>query len=180
MHKKDIYPILGILSDTHRRLDLQAQAIERLKECGVTHILHAGDFETPEALEMLADCGLPYAAVLGNNDYALKPMASEYRIKTEPYYIKIADLKIKMMHLPYYMTPDSDIVIYGHLHRFKSSMEGKTLFLNPGEVCGRESGNVEAVILYRERDRYTIEHHYKYVYDNSEWQIEWKIYPVSE
>ena len=178
MYKKDIYPVLGILSDTHRRTDLQAQAIERLKECGATHILHAGDFESPEALIALAECGLPYAAVLGNNDYALKSMASEYRIKTEPYYIKIADFKIKMMHLPYYMTPDSDIVIYGHLHRFKSSLERNTLFLNPGEVCGRESGKVEAVILYRERDRYTIEHHYKSINHNGKWHMEKKIYPI--
>ncbi len=179
MHKKDIYPVLGIISDTHKRLDLQSQAIARLKECGATHILHAGDFESSEALKALSECGLPYAAVFGNNDYALKETASRYRIKAEPYYIKIDNLKIKMMHLPYYMTPDSDIIIYGHLHIFKSSIEGKTLFINPGEVCGRESGNTDAVILYREDDRYIIEHHFKPVYNNSTWQKERKIYPIS-
>ena len=176
---KNIYPILGILSDTHRRIDLQTQAIDRLKECGATHILHAGDFESPEALIALAESGLPYAAVFGNNDYGLKALSNEYRIKTEPYYIKIADLKIKMMHLPYYMTPDSNIVIYGHLHRFKSSLEGNTLFLNPGEVCGRESGNVEAVILYRQSDRYILEHHFKSIYEKSGWKSKRKIYPLT-
>ena len=176
---KDIYPVLGILSDTHRRIDLQTEAIDRLKECGATHILHAGDFESKEALIALSECGLPYAAVFGNNDYILKALSSKYRIKTEPYYIKIADLKIKMMHLPYYMTPDSDIVIYGHLHRFQSSIEGNTLFLNPGEVCGRESGNVEAVTLYRDRDRYILNHHFKSIYENGSWQSEKKIYPIS-
>ena len=178
MYKEEIYPILGVLSDTHNRIDLQNQAIDRLKEYGATHILHAGDFESVEALRALSNCGLPYACVFGNNDYALKEVASEYRIKSEPYYIKIANLKIKMMHLPYYMTPDSDIVIYGHLHKFHSSMEGNTLFLNPGEICGRESRRVEAVTLYRDRDRYILEHHFKAIESNI-WQSQKRIYPIS-
>ena len=178
MNKKEIYPILGVLSDTHTRIDLQHQALSRLKQRGATHILHAGDFESIEALKALSEFGLPYACVFGNNDYTLKAVASEYRIKPEPYYIKVGDLKIKLMHLPYYMTPDSDIVIYGHLHRFKSSLEANSLFLNPGEVCGRESGNIDAVILYKDSNRYIIEHHYKPI-DANDWLMDKKIYPLA-
>ena len=175
MSNKDIYPIIGILSDTHNRIELQNQLIDKFKECGVTHILHAGDFETIQALNSLADCGLPYACVFGNNDYALKSVANQYRIKSEPYYIKISDLKIKMMHLPYYMTPDSDIIVYGHLHKFHSSIEGNTLYINPGEVCGRETGMVEGVVLYRSSNKYIVEHYFKDI-DKIEWNSKVYIY----
>ncbi len=51
------------------------------------------------------------------------------------------------MHLPFYMTPDTDVVLYGHTHEFKSEMIQDTLFLNPGESCARNKPISECAML---------------------------------
>ena len=152
---------IGILSDPHRRSDLQQAAIGKLLAEGAEYLLHAGDLCIEENLRQLAEAGVPYAAVFGNNDRALQPLSDHYRIKPEPWYFKLQELKIKMMHLPYYLTPDTDLVIYGHTHRFAAETKGGTLFLNPGEICAREKPMSECVLLEREAGRWIVHHLYR-------------------
>ncbi len=152
---------IGILSDTHRRTDLQEQVIAKLKAEGAQYLLHLGDLELEENLASLKNSGLPYAAVFGNNDIALRGLEAEYKISKEPYYLKIKDIKIKMMHIPYYMSSDSDIVLFGHLHKFSVEYRNETLFLNPGEVCARNKNLTECVLLEVENKDYTINYFYK-------------------
>ncbi|WP_457606997.1 YfcE family phosphodiesterase [Nitratifractor sp.] len=140
---------IGVLSDPHSRSDLQALAVEKLIGEGAEALLHAGDLCIEENLRRLKESGLPYAAVFGNNDSPLLPLAGEYRIRQEPWYFKVGDLKVKMMHLPYYLTPDADLVVYGHTHRFSCERKGETLFLNPGEICAREAPSCSCVLLER-------------------------------
>jgi len=152
---------IGILSDPHRRSDLQQSAIDKLLGEGAEYLLHAGDLCVEENLRQLEAAGLPYAAVFGNNDAALRPLAGHYRIKPEPWYFKIRDLKIKMMHLPYYLTPDAELVIYGHTHLFAAEQKGNTLYLNPGEVCGRESGRCHCVLLEGKASSWRLHHYHR-------------------
>jgi len=147
---------IGVLSDPHLRSDLQQAAIDKLLEEGAEYLLHAGDLCTEENLRQLERAGIPYAAVFGNNDAPLRSLAGHYRIKPEPWYFKLRDLKVKMMHLPYYLTPDTDLVIYGHTHRFSIEMKGHTLYLNPGEICAREKQLSECVLLERHPDRWSL------------------------
>jgi putative phosphoesterase len=149
---------IGILSDPHRRTDLQQAAIDKLLEEGAEYLLHAGDFCLEENLRQLEAAGLPYAAVFGNNDASLRPLAGTYRIKPEPWYFRLRDLKVKMMHLPYYLSPDAELVIYGHTHRFAAEIKGGTLYLNPGEVCAREKERSECVLLQCLPDRWVLEY----------------------
>ena len=152
---------IGILSDTHRKTYLQEEAIEKLKAEGAQYLLHLGDLELEENLASLKNSGLPYATVFGNNDIALRGLETQYRISKEPYYLKIKDIKIKMMHMPYYMSADSDIVLFGHLHKFSVEYRNETLFLNPGEVCARNKNLTECVLLEVENKDYTINYFYK-------------------
>ncbi len=165
---------IGILSDPHRRSDLQEKAIGKLLEEGAEYLLHAGDLCLEENLRQLSETGLPYAAVFGNNDRSLHPLADEYRIRPEPWYFKIGDLRVKMMHLPYYMTPDTDLVIYGHTHRFAVEAKGATLYLNPGEVCGRESGLCDAALLEIDTadSKRRVHHLFRSLDPDSTWQKE--------
>jgi len=169
---------IGILSDPHRRSDLQQSALEKLKEEGAGYLLHAGDLCLEENLRQLKESGLPYAAVFGNNDRPLAPLASAYRIKPEPYYFRIGSLEIKMMHLPYYLSPDSELVIFGHTHRFSCERKGKTLYLNPGEVCGRETGSCHAVLAEYGEGRWSIRHFYRPLDRNVDWEEERRIFPA--
>ncbi len=169
---------IGIISDPHYRSDLQKEAIKELTKRGAEYLLHAGDLCTEENLKQLKESKLPYVALFGNNDQTLYSLTKEYNIHTEPYYFKIKQLKIKMMHLPYYLTPDSDIIIYGHTHRFNIEYKGNTLYLNPGEICGREGGRSEAVLLdiNLSKDRYQIYHIYHSINSNSYWEEEiWQL-----
>ncbi len=152
---------IGVLSDSHKKTTLTQQAIDHLKTKDIQYIIHAGDLEIVENLEILKNSGLPTVLVFGNNDYNLISHAHEYNIKQEPYYFKIKDFKFKLMHLPFYLTGDTDIVISGHTHMFEESFVNNTLFLNPGEVCARNKNLTECVFLEITSNEYIIEYNYK-------------------
>ncbi|WP_292664572.1 YfcE family phosphodiesterase [Nitratifractor sp.] len=168
---------IGLLSDSHRRNDLQESALAKLKEEGARYLLHAGDLCLEENLRRLKESGLPYAAVFGNNDRALASLGSDYRIRPEPYYFRIDGLEIKMMHLPHYLSPDCKLVVFGHTHRFSCERKGKTLYLNPGEVCGRETGNCHAVLAEYDDGRWTVRHFYRPIDHDGDWEEERRIFP---
>ncbi len=152
---------LGILSDSHTKVEYQKEAITRLKEFDISYLIHAGDLCVEENLEALENSGLPYISVFGNNDYSLLGVAHKYNIKKEPYYFKIKDTTFKLMHLPFYMSGDSDIVISGHTHIFEQEFINETLFINPGEVCAREKPLIECVVLEIKENKYIITYNYK-------------------
>lgn len=151
---------IGILSDSHTRLDYLKLVLKQMQEEGINYLLHAGDLCKQEALELVKSQNLPYTCVFGNNDYGLIEFANIYNIKKEPSYFKIQNSTFKMMHLPFYMTPDSDVVVYGHTHIFEHNFNGKTLFINPGEVCAREKPRIEFVILQIDEESYKLEYNY--------------------
>ena len=152
---------IGILSDSHLKSDYTSDVINFLKAQKCEYLIHAGDLCTEKNLQLLEESNLKYIAVFGNNDRNLLSLSSKYNIKQEPYYFKIQDLKFKLMHLPYHMTPDSDIVIFGHTHEFECDYKNKTLFLNPGEVCAREKPVIECVKLEINENEYIITRYYK-------------------
>ncbi len=152
---------IGILSDSHMKTKLHKEAVELLLSKGVEYLLHAGDIMLEEHLKILEETNLPYACVYGNNDTALIPLHGKYNIFKEPYYFKIEALKIKMMHLPYFMSADADMVISGHTHIFEASLNNKTLFINPGEVCAREKPLTESAVVTVEKGKFEVEHYFR-------------------
>lgn len=157
---------LGILSDCHTKTKLHEEAIAHLLEQGAEYLLHAGDIMLEKHLQMLEDAPVPYTCVYGNNDTALIPLYGQYNIQREPYYFKINELKIKMMHLPYYMNADVDIVVSGHTHMFDCSLKNETLFINPGEVCAREKPLTECAIVEVLDGKYFVTHYFKKPQEN--------------
>jgi len=150
---------IGILSDTHSKLDKAEIALDTLIEDGAEFIIHAGDLISLEMLNMLKGCSLNYIAVYGNNDAHLTQYHNEFNLVQEPNYFKLAELKFKLMHMPFHMSPDADIVIFGHTHIFKTEYVEKTLFLNPGEVCAREKPISEFVMLEILPTEYIVNHY---------------------
>lgn len=114
---------------------------------GAEFIIHAGDIVELEVLELLKESGLKYVAVFGNNDAHLLKYQDKYNLVQEPHYFKLAGLKFKLMHMPYYMKPDADIVVYGHTHMFDCEVKEATLFLNSGEICARKKPISECMML---------------------------------
>lgn len=138
---------IGIISDTHSKVQLAREALDMLLENGAEFIIHAGDIVEVETLELLKNCGKRYVAVYGNNDAHLVEHHNKYNLVQEPHYFKLADTKFKLMHLPFYMAPDTEIVVFGHTHTFESDFKNGTLFLNPGEICARSKPLSECAML---------------------------------
>ena len=172
---------IGIISDTHSKVKKAKRALDVLVKDGAEFIVHAGDIVELETLELLKNCGLKYVAVYGNNDAHLATYHSDFNLVQEPYFFKIADTKFKLMHLPFYMSPDADVIIFGHTHTFDSDFKSNTLFLNSGEVCARSKPVSEWAMLEVNKHEFLVTHytrvnksdniettHYKYKRDHSE------------
>lgn len=138
---------IGIISDSHTKHNRAVKAIDMLLEEGVEFFIHAGDIVERDTLEYLKKTGKRYVAVYGNNDAHLVYLHNKYNLVQEPNYFKLANTTFKLMHLPFYMSNDTDIVIFGHTHKFEVEYKGKTLYLNPGEVCARNKPLSECVLL---------------------------------
>ncbi|WP_457749367.1 metallophosphoesterase family protein [Sulfurimonas sp.] len=138
---------IGILSDTHKKVKKAKRALDFLVHNGAEFILHAGDIVEKEVLELLEDCGKKYIAVYGNNDAHLTEYHNKYHLVQEPYYFKLAGTKFKLMHLPFYMSSDAEVIIFGHTHQFEVEFVKGALFLNPGEVCARNKPISECCML---------------------------------
>ena len=158
---------IGILSDSHMKTELHKEAIAQLLTQGAEYLLHAGDIMLEEHLIMLKETELPYSCVYGNNDLALIPLHGQYNIFQEPHYLAIEKIKVKMMHMPYFMTPDADIILSGHTHIFEASLKEGKLFINPGEVCAREKPLSECAMVEVESGNYTVTHYFRELKESS-------------
>ncbi len=150
---------IGVLSDTHSKVKRAKTALYFLIDSGAEFIIHAGDIVEPEILELLANCGKKYIAVYGNNDAHLVHYHNEYNLVQEPYYFKLAETKFKLMHLPFYMNSDAEVVIFGHTHAFETEFKGSTLYLNPGEVCARNKPLSECAMLEVKSNKFIVNYY---------------------
>ena len=160
---------IAILSDSHTKVALTNDAIEFLKLQGASYLIHAGDLGSEENLKLLKESKLPYICVFGNNDYNLIEIAHNYNIHKEPYNFKIKDVTFTLMHMPYYMNSQTDVVISGHTHIFEHEYKNNTLFLNPGEICAREKPMSECVLLEINENEYIINYYFKKI-DSKEYE----------
>jgi len=152
---------IGILSDTHTKVKRAQESIELLIDDGAEFIVHAGDVCEVQTLELLKNCGKRYVCVYGNNDAHLAQYHNDYNLVQEPHYFKLADTTFKLMHLPYYMTPDTEVVLFGHTHEFQSEFIEGTLFLNPGESCARNKPISECAMLEVKPKTFQVTYYFK-------------------
>ncbi len=148
---------IGILSDTHSKVGRAKKVIDHLIENGAEYLVHAGDICEVEVLEYIVQTKLPYIAVYGNNDAHMVQYHHDFNLVQEPHNFKIDEHTFKLMHLPYYMNPDANIVIFGHTHTFECDYKNNTLFLNPGEACARNKPISECLMLSITDGGYTID-----------------------
>lgn len=152
---------IGIMSDTHRKLGKAKRVIDYLAKEGVEYIIHAGDIVEIEVLEYIKEKNIEYKAVYGNNDSHLLKYQNDFNLVEEPYYFYLNKKKIKLMHKPYYLSADADIIIFGHTHDVHTEMNNGRLFLNPGETCGRDTDYSNFLILDIGEDKYKLNHYFR-------------------
>ncbi len=141
---------LAILSDTHGLL--RPQVLEQLN--GVDAILHGGDINTQKIVEELGRYA-PLYVVRGNND---KDWAEEI---PQNLTFSLGDVTFFMVHNKKEIPADltgTDVVIYGHSHKYAQEERDGVLFLNPGS-CGprRFHQEITMAVMEIENGTYCVE-----------------------
>jgi hypothetical protein len=151
---------VGIIADTHDNLRFVDKAIEKLNQEQVGIVLHAGDYVAPFTIMKFKKLKAKLIGVFGNNDgdhvFLRKRFTDVARAEIRGYFAEVSvdGLKIALLHgddpeLLHSLvnTEGYDVVVHGHSHEAKISTKGKTIVVNPGEVCGYLSGKATLGLL---------------------------------
>lgn len=134
---------LLIVSDSHGHTVNLTAIVEIAKKGTLNGIVHAGDWNTIEAVDVVLSAGIPLYTVLGNADINAEVNA---RLKTksekfdENYLIvNIGGRKIGITHKPsdnkkYFGDKKLDLIINGHYHSSHESMETSIKTIRPGAI----------------------------------------------
>ncbi len=152
--------LVGAMSDTHDNLPLIEKAVAEFNQRKVSLVLHAGDYVAGFVVPKLKALSCPLVGVFGNNDgdhELLKKRFSETTnctIHDRFAQVTVDRLKIALLHghetelLSAIIDSEYfDVVIHGHSHFSSIERKGKTLAINPGEVCGYLTGKPTIAIL---------------------------------
>jgi len=161
--------LVGIMSDTHDNLPLIDRAVKKLIDEKVELVLHAGDYISPFVIPHFKPFKGKFTGVFGNNDgdhEFLKRRFAEFGLEIRGIFaeVKIDGLRIALLHggepggppgaselLKSLISSDCyDVIVHGHVHEAKAYKKGKTLIINPGEVCGYLTGKPSMAILNTE------------------------------
>ena len=159
---------IGIISDTHDRLSLINKAIEKLNIEKVELVLHCGDYCAPFVASSFKNLNAKMIGVYGNNDAEKELLRKAFlevgkEIRGEFVKLNINGFKIALIHGENKDLLDTiiecgifNLVAYGHTHKIDISEIGKTLVINPGEVCGYLSGESSLAIVEVETKKVNI------------------------
>ena len=152
--------IIGLISDTHDNLPMIDRAVSRLNEEEVELVLHAGDYVAGFVIPRFKELKAKMIGVFGNNDgdheLLRKRFSENERLELRGNFAEISadGLKIALLHggdvelLEALINQESfDVVVHGHTHVYEIRWRGKTLVVNPGEVCGYLTGKSTLALL---------------------------------
>jgi len=152
--------LIGLMADTHDNLPLVDRAVERFNEENVELVLHAGDYVAGFVIPRFVELKAKLIGVFGNNDgdheLLRKRFSENKRLELRGNFAEITSggLKIALLHggdvelLEALINQDSyDVVVHGHTHIHEIRRRGKTLVVNPGEVCGYLTGKSTLALL---------------------------------
>lgn len=135
---------LGILADTHDKIERTRRAVELLTAAGADAFAHCGDFVNPQMLRYLT--ARPLYFVFGNNDCDtvrdLQLIANELGQTCLGWggEITLDDKRIALVHghltsdLKPLLAAEPDYLLSGHSHLFADTRVGKTRRINPGAL----------------------------------------------
>ncbi len=140
---------IAIMSDTHDNIWNLEDALTIIKDENAGLIIHCGDFVAPFMLKELDKADIPVYGVLGNNDGSQYLLTKTALTITENFtlfdligHVEVENFKICFTHQEEVAeglaaTGKYDLVCFGHSHEYKLGQIGDTIFLNPGEIMGK-------------------------------------------
>ena len=150
--------IIGAMSDTHDRLDAVERAISFFNSQQVTDVLHAGDLVSPFVAPLFSSLKANLHYVWGNNEGDHEFIKVKFTgIGISPVgdfaALQLGGKKIALLHGTHQEIVDSliesgayNLIVRGHSHRAEI-VEGETLVVNPGEVCGYLTGRQTVALI---------------------------------
>jgi putative phosphoesterase len=148
--------MIGIMSDSHDNLDAIRKAVKIFNSKDLDLIIHAGDLISPFTADEFQKLNPEIVAVYGNNDGEREGLKNAYKdicLLDDFKEISIDGWKFAVIHGSNPAIVDSlalsgkyDVVVRGHTHKMEI-LNGETLVVNPGEVCGYISGEKTIVLL---------------------------------
>ena len=136
--------LIGILSDTHDRVDAMAAAMDVLRRRGAEFYVHCGDVGSEGVIDHLA--GVPAAFVFGNTDWDRATLSRYAQRLGVRCYGAFADLdlggrRVAVIHgddfrLKQRLLAEQghDYLLQGHTHVRADERVGKTRLINPGAL----------------------------------------------
>jgi len=146
--------LVGVLSDTHDRVPLIAEALALFAGRGVGAVVHAGDICSPfaaKALRAVAD-RCPLHVIFGNNEGETAGLMTILpQLRRGPLRLELDGRKVLVHHFDEWCeSADVDwagVVVTGHTHEVVNEVRDDRLFLNPGECCGWVNGRCTVALL---------------------------------
>jgi putative phosphoesterase len=150
---------LGILSDTHDRLQRTVTAVQQLLDAGADILIHCGDLTGPD---IVYACSVrPSYFVFGNNEYdwaALRRAAADAKATCLEWAgeITLAGKRIAVAHghlmgdVRRLKAARPDFFLYGHSHIAADRHEGNLRCINPGAL--HRAADFSVALLDLEKD----------------------------
>jgi len=149
---------IGIISDSHDNQETLKKAVEILNKEGIDIVLHAGDIIAPFTAKILKNLKCRVYAVYGNNDGERELLRKTFEgmdsAISDFQEIEFRNIKIALYHgteqrllQAIIKSGEYDLVATGHTHRRVRERVGRTLVVNPGELCGYLTGEASFAIV---------------------------------
>ena len=152
--------LIGAISDSHDNLPQIEKAIRILNDQKVGLVLHAGDYIAGFVIPKFKQLNCPLIGVFGNNDGDHELLEKRFSetgnctIRDRFTQLTIEGYRIALLHGHETELLNSiidsgyfDAVIHGHSHNKGVERKGKTLIINPGELCGYLTGKSTIALL---------------------------------
>lgn len=149
---------IGVVSDTHNNLKNIEIIINLFNDIEVPVVIHTGDISNASTLEHFSKLNSKLIGVYGNNDRnesGLKEVAqkNKFQFQEPPRRLSLLDREIAVFHEPDKVdqflseNQSTEVVLYGHTHRYENTIKNGVLFFNPGESAGMQKGSNAIGIL---------------------------------
>ena len=149
--------LIGVVSDSHGRVDLAQAGVRMLESLQVDRVLHCGDIGSVEVAELFA--AWPTDFVFGNCDFNRDELAQGIAAVGQTCHgvfgeLEIAGRRVALLHSDDHrrfaeVTNSGawDLVCYGHSHVAKVEHIGDSLVVNPGALYRANPHSVAIVEL---------------------------------
>jgi uncharacterized protein len=151
---------IAAISDTHDNLPQIEKAIKHLNQTKIDLVLHAGDYIAPFVIPKFKNLNCKLIGVFGNNDGDHELLRKRFSETNNCTIIgRFAEVNVENYRIALLHGDETQLlnvlvdcgffnaVIHGHTHGLGVTQKGKTLDINPGELCGYVTGKSSFAIL---------------------------------